>query len=160
MAAGRPGDGVKEQVKTIIRWRALPASVRDFLRARYNFARALVLGTVGLPFIRRLRCLQLRRLRPLQNGKQRGTPIVRYYWSCFLEQHRMDLRGYGLEVGTTSTIRHYAGQALKRADAIDLEAHSPEVTVVADLSRADHVPSNTYDCFINQFTMHLIYDAK
>jgi hypothetical protein len=32
--------------------------------------------------------------------------------------------------------------------------------MVADLSRADHVPSDRYDCFVNQFTMHLIYDAE
>jgi hypothetical protein len=31
---------------------------------------------------------------------------------------------------------------------------------VGDLTRADHIPSNSYDCFINQFTMHLIYDVE
>jgi SAM-dependent methyltransferase len=31
---------------------------------------------------------------------------------------------------------------------------------VADLSRADHVLSDTYDCFINQFTMHVIFDVE
>jgi hypothetical protein len=48
---------------------------------------------------------------------------------------------------------------LTRADALDLTAHGPEVTVVADLTRADDVSSDGYDCFVNQFTMHLIYDV-
>jgi hypothetical protein len=110
------------------------------------------------PFARRLRCLQLRRLRPLGNGRQRGLPVVRYYWAQFLNEHRDDIRGRALEIGTTETIRHYGGRALTRADAIDLAAHSPEVTVVADLTDAQEIAAEAYSCFVNQFTMHLIYD--
>src|SRR5262249_53445300 len=102
--------------------------------------------------------LQFRRLRPIGDGRQHGTPIVRYYWADYLQRHRLDIHGNALEIGTTATIRQYGGQALTSANAIDIEAHSPEITVVADLSRADQVPSDSYDCFVNQFTMHLIYD--
>jgi SAM-dependent methyltransferase len=112
-----------------------------------------------LPIVRRLRCAQFRRLHPLANGRQRGTPIVRHYWTQFLEKHRPDIRGRGLEIGTTETIRRYGGSALIAADAIDLAPHNPEVTVVADLTKADELPSDAYDCFVNQFTMHLIYDV-
>jgi SAM-dependent methyltransferase len=111
-----------------------------------------------MPVVRQLRCAQLRRLHPLADGRQRGLPIVRHYWAQFLESHRADIRGRGLEIGTTETIRHYGGSALTDADAIDLAPHTPEVTVVADLTRADELPGDTYDCFVNQFTMHLIYD--
>lgn len=113
-----------------------------------------------LPVVRRLRCMQFRRLRPLGDGRQVGTPIVRHYWATFLEEHRSDLRGRALEVGTAATIRRYGGAAIERAEAIDLTAHSPEVTVVADLSRAHDVPSDGYDCFVNQFTMHVIHDVE
>jgi hypothetical protein len=58
------------------------------------------------------------------------------------------------------TLRQYGGEALIRADAIDLTPHSPEVTLIADLSRADHLPENQYDCFVNQFSMHVIYDVE
>lgn len=126
----------------------------------YRAAHSRIARWPRLPIIRHLRCLSLRRLRPVSNGRQRGTPVVRYYWAHYLRQHQPDICGNALEVGTTATIRRYGGKAVIRADAIDLEAHSPEVTVVADLSRADHVPSDTYDCFINQFTMHLIYDVE
>ena len=111
-----------------------------------------------LPLVRQLRCAQLRRLRPLADGRQQGLPIVRYYWARFLDKYRSDIRGRGLEIGSTSTIRHYGGGALTHADAIDLDAHSPEITVVADLTQADEVASDMYDCFVNQFTTHLIYD--
>lgn len=114
------------------------------------------------PIIRQLRCVQLRRLRPLHNGQRLPgtTSVVRYYWARFLERHRADIQGHGLEIGTSDTIRQYGGQMLTKADAIDLAAHSSEVTVVADLSRADHVPSDTYDCFVIQFTMTVIYDVE
>ena len=114
------------------------------------------------PIIRQLRCMQFRRLRPLRNGQPvPGTlSVVRYYWAKFLEKQRPDIRGHGLEIGTTETIRQYGGQALTQADALDLTAHSPEVAVVADLSRADHLPPDVYDCFVVQFTMSVIYDAE
>jgi glycosyltransferase involved in cell wall biosynthesis len=115
---------------------------------------------LSLPLVRNLRCLQFRRLQPLGHGRQRGTPIVRYYWERYLQEHQADIRGTALEIGTTYTIRKFGGIAVTRAEAIDLSPHSPEVRVVADLSRADNIPSERYDCFVNQFTMHLIYDAE
>jgi SAM-dependent methyltransferase len=119
---------------------------------------SLVSHLLRLPFVRRLRCVQLRRLHPLREGKQSGSPIVRHYWAQFLEKHRSDIRGRGLEIGNTETIRRYGGDALTHADAVDLSAHSPEVTIVADLTQAEEVAADTYDVFVNQFTMHLIYD--
>jgi glycosyltransferase involved in cell wall biosynthesis len=126
----------------------------------WRSAKGFKLTWLSLPLIRHLRCLQFRRLQPIGNGRQRGTPIVRYYWERYLQEHQADIRGIALEIGTTDTIRRFGGIAVTRAEAIDLSPHSPEVTVVADLSRADNVPSDGYDCFINQFTMHLIYDAE
>ncbi|HLO15729.1 MAG TPA: glycosyltransferase family A protein [Anaerolineales bacterium] len=126
----------------------------------YRSLRRLKLRWYALPILRHLRLLQLRRLQPIGNGRQRGTPIVRYYWDLFLQQHKTDIHGAVLEIGTTTTVRQYGGANIIRADAIDLTAHSSEVTVVSDLSRADAVPSNGYHCFVNQFTTHLIYDIE
>jgi SAM-dependent methyltransferase len=97
-------------------------------------------------------------MRPIGNGRQGGLPVVRYYWERFLDKHRADIQGRALEIGGTSTIRLFGGSALAQADAIDLAAHSPEINVVADLTEADTIEADTYDCFVNQFTMHLIYD--
>jgi glycosyltransferase involved in cell wall biosynthesis len=130
-------------------------SVRELQRQ----ARRLGWRLARLPLVRHLRAIQFRRLQPLGKGRQRGTPIVRHYWGRFLEQHRSDIRGVVLEIGTTATVRQYGGSAVTRAEALDLAPHSPEVTVVADLTRADHLPADQYDCFVNQFTMHLIYDV-
>ncbi len=117
----------------------------------------VVARLLTLPGIRRLRAAQLRRLRPMP---LRGTAILRYYWAQFLETHRGDIRGHCLEIGATATLRGYGGQAVTQADALDLAAHSPEINVVADLSRADHLAPDVYDCFVNQFTLHIIYDVE
>ena len=144
-----------------------PKLDRIYQRARCGLPGQIWRSAVGfrsnwlsLPLVRNLRCLQFRRLQPLGHGRQRGTPIVRYYWHKYLQKHQKDIRGTVLEIGSTDTILRFGGIAVTYAEGIDLSPHSPEITVVADLSRADHVPSDRYDCFVNQFTMHLIYDTE
>jgi len=112
------------------------------------------------PLLRHLRTFRFRRLKPLGGGRSTGLSIIRYYWADFLEQHQADIRGHALEIGETTTIRHYGGDHLTQADALDLAEHTPEVRVVADLSRADHVPGDRYDCFVVQFTTAVIYDLE
>ncbi len=112
------------------------------------------------PGIRQLRALRFRRLQPLNSGQSTGLSVIRYYWADFLERYHADIQGHALEIGETTTIRQYGGDRLKQADALDLAAHSPEVKVVADLSRADHAPGDVYDCFVNQFTTCVIYDIE
>ncbi len=114
----------------------------------------------SLPIVRHLLAWRLRTLTPLHGGAARGTPIVRYYQHDFLDRYRSDIRGRCLEIGATSTVKRYGGDAVTEAEALDLAAHSDDVTVVADLSRADHVPSDRYDCFLNQFTMTVVYDVE
>lgn len=133
--------------------------LRDHAARLYRRARSGWRALRGLPVVRHLRALQLRRLEPLAGGRQRGEPIIRHYWERFLDAHREDLRGRCLEIGATQTLRRYAGAAMSHAEAMDL-APRDGVAVVADLSRADAVPADTYDCFVVPFTMHLIYDVE
>jgi len=137
----------------------MASSKNDSLRTRYL---AVKQGNhwQSWPLIRHLRTLRYRRLMPLGGGKSEGLSTIRYYWADFLERQRQDIRGRALEIGETTTIRAYGGDALTQADALDLAAHSPEVRVVADLSRADHVPGEMYDCFVNQFTTCVLYDIQ
>lgn len=112
------------------------------------------------PLIRHLRALRFRRLTPIGDGRSSELSVIRYYWYSYLDQHREDIRGRALEIGNTQTINLYGGSNLTQADALDLTASGPDVRVVADLSRADHVPGNQYDCFVNQFTTSVVYDMN
>jgi SAM-dependent methyltransferase len=42
---------------------------------------------------------------------------------------------------------------------LDVAEDNTRATIVADLARADHVPSDTFDCIILTQTLHLIYDV-
>jgi SAM-dependent methyltransferase len=110
-----------------------------------------------LPLIRTWRGGHLRRLQPLAGGRQRGMPVIRYYWEQFLGVHRADLRGRALEIGSTLTLQRIGGAAVTRAEALDLTARAG-IDIVADITRADQLPSDTYDCIVVPFTMHLVYD--
>jgi hypothetical protein len=116
--------------------------------------------TLGrLPLISTWRGGHLRRLHPLADGRQRGTPVIRYHWQRFLERHRADIRGRALEIGSTETLHRIGGSAVTRAEALDVAAR-PGVDIIADVSRADARPSDTYDCIVVPFTAHLIYDIE
>ena len=134
-------------------------SKNDDLRSRYLAVKQRP-SQRRWPWSRAWQGRQLWRLRPIDGGKSAGLSTIRYYWADFLEQHRADIHGHVLEIGETTTVRLYGGDRITQADALDLAPHSPEVRVVADLSRADHVPGDVYDCFVNQFTTCVIYDIE
>jgi SAM-dependent methyltransferase len=88
-----------------------------------------------------------------------GTPIPRFYWNDFLTQHRNAFRGHGIEVGSDATIRRIGGAALTKVDVLNISPGSG-VTIVADLCTGEHIPSNQFDVFLNQFTLHMVLDHQ
>jgi len=102
----------------------------------------------------------LRRTTPLSDvhGFDRGTPVERHYIERFLETHRQDIRGRVLEMGDSHYTRRY-GAAVARADVLDIVPDNPHATIIADLTAADAIPADSFDCFIFTQTLHLIYDV-
>lgn len=111
------------------------------------------------PF-RRVRFRLLKSLVNMRTPFTYGTPIVRHYWADFLDTYRKDIHGRALEIHETDTIRAYGGTRLFGAQAIDVTRHAPDVTVIADLCRIDSVPEMEFDCFVNQFTNHVLSDIE
>jgi len=91
-------------------------------------------------------------------GFDRGTPVDRYYIERFVADHRNDIRGRVLEVHDQRYTTQY-GTAVDRGDVLDVDPANPRATVVADLSAADEVPANTFDCFILTQTLQFIPDV-
>lgn len=158
---------LRSALRRELRWLRYPAIHGLYGRARegppgrlWRSALRWRLRWLALPVVRNLRAIGFRRLTPFRGGRLPGTPIVTYYWSRFLERHRADIRGRALEVGSTFTLRRYGGGALTRVDALDLTPHSPEITVTADLSRADHLAADSFDCFVVPSTAHVIHDIR
>ena len=135
---------------------ALDAELRELTREIADVVRRLrPLGRDRVEFG------DLRRTTPISSvwGLDRGLPLDRYYIEVFLDRHRQDIRGRVLEVKDPGYTRMFGGTRVTCADALDVDASNTNATVVADLSRADAIPDDTYDCFILTQTLGVIYDA-
>ena len=101
--------------------------------------------------------ISLRRTRPVSDhwGFDRGTPVDRYYFDEFLEEHRQDIRGDVLEVKSSDYTKRF-GSAVTAEHVLDIDPDSPGVTVVADLNEPGSLPAGAYDCFLLMQTLQLI----
>lgn len=104
----------------------------------------------------------LGRLRPISNvfGYDRGTPIDRHYIEGFLDQQSADIRGRVLELGDDTYIRRYGGDKVTRTDVLHVVEGNPEATIVADLTDAQQIPSDSFDCIIFTQSLQMIFDMN
>jgi len=103
-----------------------------------------------------------RRVTPISPsfGYERGIPIDRYYIESFLAEYAVDIRGRVLEIGDDSYTRQFGENRVAIRDVLHVKEGNPVATFVGDLTQADHIPSDTFDCFICTQTLHLIYDMR
>jgi SAM-dependent methyltransferase len=103
----------------------------------------------------------LDRVSPISSdwGYDRGLPIDRYYIDRFLESEAAKIRGRVLEIDTNDYTRRFGGEGVVQSDVLHISEMRPGVTLVGDLTSADHLPSNAFDCVILTQTLQLIYDA-
>jgi SAM-dependent methyltransferase len=126
----------------------VPSDLRVRLRKRLRrLTRPAWLGTV-------------RRTRPLSDvwGRDRGEPVDRYYIEQFLDEERSRIRGRVLEMLNSDYTRRF-GADVERSDVLDLDARNPDATIVANLTAADAVASDTFDCFILTQTLQFVEDV-
>ena len=104
----------------------------------------------------------LRRVEPISRvfGLDRGQPIDRYYIEQFLSTYALNIQGRVLEIGDNFYTLKFGGERVTRNDVLHAVKGNPEVTIVADLTCADHIPSNTFDCIICTQTLQCIYDVR
>jgi SAM-dependent methyltransferase len=104
----------------------------------------------------------LRRSTPISRrwGKDRGTPIDRYYIERFLASHAADIRGHVLEIGFATYTRRFGGGAVTKSDVLHVAPGNPAATIVADLAEGDELPSDTFDCIILTQTLQFIYEVR
>ena len=103
----------------------------------------------------------LRRTTPLRRhwGADRGTPVDRFYIERFLAAHGSDVHGRVLEVKDGGYARRF-GREVSAVDVLDIYPANPEATVIADLTAADGIPSDSYDCFILTQTLQFILEPR
>jgi SAM-dependent methyltransferase len=114
------------------------------------------------PALKELHFGGLRRVTPISRswGYDRGLPIDRYYIENFLACYANDIRGRVLEIGDDSYTRRFGGDRVTTRDVLHVVEDNPKATMVADLTCADHIPSDIFNCVILTQTLHLIYDTR
>jgi SAM-dependent methyltransferase len=110
------------------------------------------------------------RLTPVSRafGFERGEPIDRYYIDEFMRRNAGAsgyapgaIRGRVLEVGEPLYTQRYADHdRLERIEVLDASPMNPRATVVADLSDAPEIDSDSFDCVICTQTLLLIYEVR
>ena len=93
-------------------------------------------------------------------GIDRGQPVDRYYIEQFLESNAADIQGRCLEMGDAFYINKFGSDAVSRIDVLHVAEGNPDATIVGDLTNADHIPSDTFDCIIFTQSLQMIYDMK
>jgi hypothetical protein len=135
----------------------LPLPLRQWLRAKqrqFGLHRRPV-GTVAFG--------DLRRLTPISPvfGFDRGLPIIdRYYIEGFLAGHAGDIRGWVLEMGDATYTNRFGGDRVTRSDVMHYVAGNSMATIVGDLTKADHIASDSFDCIILTQTLQMILDVN
>jgi SAM-dependent methyltransferase len=101
----------------------------------------------------------LRRTTPLSDewGRDRGTPVDRYYIERFLEQEQASIQGRVLEVLDAGYTGRF-GTRVQQSDVLDIDSTNPDATIVADLAAADAIQSASFDCVILTQTLQYVYD--
>jgi peptidoglycan/xylan/chitin deacetylase (PgdA/CDA1 family)/glycosyltransferase involved in cell wall biosynthesis len=91
-------------------------------------------------------------------GRDRGTPIDRYYIEQFIEAHRDDIRGRVLEVREPMYTDRFGGEQVTARDVVDRDPANPRATIVADLRNAGALADGAFDCIVLTQTLQLVDD--
>lgn len=136
----------------------LPEAVRRWIRTQQR-----QLGRLKHhPRLLLIRFGSLRRLRPIRSafGWGYGQCIDRYYIEAFLNKYASDIHGHVLEIADNIYTHRFGGDNVIQSDVLHVTQGNPNATIIADLSSADHIPSETFDCIIFTQTLQFIYDVR
>src|SRR5215212_3387458 len=92
-------------------------------------------------------------------GKDRGSPVDRYYIERFLQTYSNDIHGKVLEVGTPAYTDRF-GENVAQSDVLDSNRANPKATILADLESTINVASDEFDCLIFTQVLQFIYNLQ
>jgi glycosyltransferase involved in cell wall biosynthesis len=97
---------------------------------------------------------------PLSNwwGTDRGLAVHRYYIEQFLSEFTSDIRGHCLEFQDPLYVPRFGGTAVRKLDILHIDGTNPLASLVADLTKPNDLPSDTFDCIVCSHVLHVILD--
>lgn len=145
---------MKNSLKRIAQ-KILPQQTQNWLRTLiHNYQFQPPLGKVNFG--------DFRKLTPISEifGFDRGLPVDRYYVEKFLNTEASLIKGRVLEIGDDTYTLQFGKDRVSKSDILHVTDDNPKATIIGDLTTADHIPSDAFDCVILAQTLHLIYDFK
>ena len=117
-------------------------------------------GKGKIPIVGRVDFGNLRRVEPFNRtfGFDRGHPVDRYYIENFLTDYAIDIYGRVLEIGDDQYTHQFGKERVTVSDVLDINPDNSVANLKVDLTRADILKSNCFDCIIFTQTLQYIYD--
>jgi SAM-dependent methyltransferase len=91
-------------------------------------------------------------------GFDRGLPLHRYYLERFLQEFASDIRGHCLEFQDPSYAPRFGGSAIHQLDVLHIDDSNPAATIVADLTKPNDIPGDSFDCIVCTHVLHVILE--
>jgi SAM-dependent methyltransferase len=151
---------IRSTIATLIRDLAtavLPNNFRQQLRAvqRKYGLQAVPLGSVDFGGLRRLSPIS-----PIFGIDRDLISVERHYIEDFLRSNASDIQGRVLEMGDPSYTVKFGAERVTQSDVLHYVEGNPQATIVADLTRAENIPDDTFDCIIITQTLQMIFDIQ
>lgn len=147
-------DGVETTLKKVLRFgmRALPPSLASWLSDVGN----------GRPAVGGVRFGDLARTAPIDGnfGSGRGTPVDRFYIELFIDRNCNDIAGRVLEIEDARYSLRFGAERVTRQDVLHIRAGNPHATIVGDVTAADVLPRDSFDCIVLTQTLQFVYDLR
>jgi glycosyltransferase involved in cell wall biosynthesis/peptidoglycan/xylan/chitin deacetylase (PgdA/CDA1 family)/ubiquinone/menaquinone biosynthesis C-methylase UbiE len=91
---------------------------------------------------------------------EESLPLCWHYIRKFLETKADAILGRVLEIGDNTYTKLFGGDRVTLSDILHATTDNPAATIIADLTKADNIASNSFDCIICTQTLHVIYDVE
>lgn len=134
-------------------------SIYSQLKNVYRFYRRLSLQ-IGAPIARTRLAVGLEPLSYIL-GYDRGPDLMRYHLeNQFFPEYAGDIRGHCLEFEEILYSSWFNREGVTKIDVLHVDESNPRATLVADLTKPNNLPSNTFDCIICTYVLHVIFDVE
>lgn len=93
-------------------------------------------------------------------GLDRGQPIDRYYMEQFIHKNSVYIHGHVLEIAEDMYTKKFGGNRITKSDILHVTHDNPQATIIADLTTAEGIQPNQFDCIILTQTLQFIYNKN
>lgn len=90
----------------------------------------------------------------------RGQPLHREYLEEFLRERTADIRGRCLEFDEDRYTSRFGASDVSSLEILNKEEGNPKATIIADLTRPNTIPDDSFDCIICTFVLHIVFDLE